>query len=109
MNKKSHKSIHKSQKDILFSLIDPIYFSIAFVFAKQGRLDSAFTEVDLSSDWGIMSPSEDEIICDKYGVCVIPFYDCVFLTMGLYLPFTAFEIEVLKHLAMDPSQLYHSC
>lgn len=32
------------------------------------------------------------------------FYECIFSTMGLHFPFTAFEMEVLKLLAMAFSQ-----
>lgn len=88
--------------------MDHIYFSIVYTFTKPGFLDDAFIKVGLSSDWGTLSPSKDERICDKYGSCIVPFYKCVIFTMPHCLPFTTFEIQVLKHLAMAPSQLHPS-
>lgn len=83
--------------------MDPIYPSIASAFSRQCGFFDAFTEVCLSFERGTMSPSEDERIHEKYGTCVIPFYECVSSTTGLRLAFTAFKIEVLKHLVMVPS------
>lgn len=42
MNKKSHKIIRNPQKYIPFPLMDPIFSSTTYVFAKPGGLDSAF-------------------------------------------------------------------
>lgn len=85
MNKKSYNVFISLKKDITSSWMDPVYSSTTSIFSKQYGLEGAFTEVGLSSDWGTMSPSEDERICDKYGACVIPFYDCAFSLMGIRL------------------------
>lgn len=41
----------------------------------------------------------------EYGECDIPFYECNFSILGFHLPFNSFEIEVLNHLMISPSQL----
>lgn len=53
--------------------MDYVYSSTIYVIAKVGGLDNAFTEVDLPSYGGILSPVEDERIYCKYGDCAIPF------------------------------------
>lgn len=50
-----------------------------------------------------MIPFDDERICDKYGSCFIPFYECTVSDMGVRLPLTIFKVEVLNHLVMAPS------
>lgn len=87
MDKKSHKNVQSSLVDLTFS------FS-ASVFTKVGGLDDAFTKVDPSSYYGVLSPTEDEQICNKYGDCVIPIYKSTISVLGRHLPFTAFEIKV---------------
>lgn len=86
--------------------MDSAYSPTAFVFTKPNSFDGVFAEVDLSSDWGIMIISEDGRVCDKYGVCIIPFYEFDFSITGLHLPFTTFEIEVLNHLVVAPLELH---
>lgn len=107
--KKSHKSAQKSQKNAPSSWVDFVYYSIIYVFLRNGILDGAFLKVILSSYWGVLTSTEDEIICIKYGDCFIPFYECTFSVLVLQLPFTTFEIEVLKHLIIASLQLHYGC
>lgn len=93
------------QNNTSSSWVDYVYSSTIYAIAKVGGFYDVFTEVSSSSSWGILSPSEDDRICDKYGDCVIPFHGCTFSVMSLCLSFTAFEIEVLEHLEMGHSQL----
>lgn len=82
-----------------------IYSSTIFAFAKEGNFDRAFLEVGPSSDWGVLTPNENEwicIVCD----CIINFYEFTFSALGLRPPFTVFEIKVPKHLVMTPSQIH---
>lgn len=81
-------------------------YSIFFAFTKVSSLDDVFTEVGPSFYWGILSPYEDERICRKYDNCDIPFYKHTFLVVDLRLPFSAFDIEFLKYLAIAPSKLH---
>lgn len=106
MNKNSHKTISKSQKNTPSSWMDSIYSSTAHVFAKPSSFKDVFSEVGMSSDWGIRITSEDERVCYKYESCIILFYECALSIMGICLPFIAFEIEVSNHLAMAQSQVH---
>lgn len=106
---RSQNVINKPQEDTQLSWMDLVYSSITSVFAKPGSLDDVFIQVGLSSDWGIMMPSYDERIYDKYDACVIPFYACTFSTMGIRLPLTVFKVDVLNHLAMTLAQVHPSC
>lgn len=93
----------KSQKTTQSSWVDLVYSSTIYVFARDGNLDGEFLNVCPSLDRGVLTPNEDERICNEYGYCVVPFYECNFSVLGLRLPFTAFDIEVLKHMVMTPS------
>lgn len=81
-----------SQKDTPLSLVDLIHSSTISAFAKAGGLDDTFIEVGTFLDWKILSPSKDERVCDKHDIHVIPFYVCVFSTMGFHLPLVVFKI-----------------
>lgn len=68
-----------------------------------------FNEAGLSSDWGVLTPSENDRIYNKYDVYTILFYECAFSVMGLRFPFNTFKVEVIKHPVMDPLQLHPIC
>lgn len=85
--------------------MDYVYSSIVF-FAKGGNLDGTVFEVGPFLDWSALTPNENERICSEYGDYAIPFYKCTFSILGLRLPFTTFETNVLKHLVLALSQLY---
>lgn len=103
MNKNLYKSIRKSQMDIQLLWMGLVYSSTAYVFTTPGGLYQAFTKVSLPSDWETMSPYEYERICEKYGACIIPFYEYVFSTMRIRFPLIFFKLDVLKHPAMTLS------
>lgn len=46
----------------------------------------------------------DTILCEKHEACVIPFHECLFSYIGLQLPFNDFEVGVLNHMGISPSQ-----
>lgn len=96
----------KSRKSVISFRVDYAYFSTVPMFSKNNSLDGVFLEVNTSSDWGVPRPNGNDMICDEYGDYVIPFYKCLFSILGFCLPFTSFEIEVLKYMAMTPSQLH---
>lgn len=68
----------------------------------------AILDVGPSSNLDVLITGEGERTYTKYGDCVIPFYACVFLIIGLRLPFIDFETKVLKHLMVATSQLHHA-
>lgn len=83
-----------------------MYSSIVFVFAREVSLDGTFLDVFPSSDWGILTPSENERICSKYSDCIIPFYKCIFSILGIWMPLNGLEMDVLNHLIVALSQLH---
>lgn len=38
--------------------------------------------------------------------CFVPFYKCMFIRIGLWLPFSDFEVAIVKHLKVAHSQLH---
>lgn len=74
-----------------------VYSATAYVFFKPCGFDDVSLEVGLSSGWGIRVSFKEESVCDKYGACIIPFYECSFSTIGFRLTFTDFEVELLNH------------
>lgn len=56
--------------------------------------------------WGLTTPSEDDRIWNEYGNCTIPVYEYLFSTLGVCLPFTAFEVGVFNYRMVAPSQLH---
>lgn len=102
MGKKSHKSAKKSQKNAQSLWMDSVYSSTISIFVRDGNLDGAFLEVVSSSDWGVLTPSDNVRICSEYDNYIILFYECTFSILGLCLSYTVFEIDVLKHLVMVP-------
>lgn len=53
-----------------------------------------------------LDPGENDRIYNEYGDCVIPFYECIFSILGLWLSSNVFKMEVLKHLMVASSKLH---
>lgn len=75
---------------------------------KGNTAHEAFLEVGPSSDRGVLTPSENEIIYSEYGGCTIIFYKCTFSVWGIWLPFNSFEVEFLNHLMVSPLQMHRA-
>lgn len=45
-------------------------------------------------------------ICSSFEDCMIEFYECLFTRIGLWLPFSDFEVVILNYLQVAPSQLH---
>lgn len=86
--------------------MDYVYSFTIYAFSNVDGLNDTFIEVGPPSYWGILNPTEDEIICDKYEDCTIPFYEFTFSIMGVRHRFISFEVEVLNYLVMGHSQLH---
>lgn len=89
MGKIFQKSAHQSQKSVQYSWVDPVYSSIIFKFFKEGNIDRAFLEGGPSLHKGFLTSNENKRICNEYDDCIILFYDCTFLVMGLPIYFLA--------------------
>lgn len=59
----------KSEKSDRSSWMESAYSSYVFVFTKEGNLD-----IGPSSNWGVLTPIENDRIYNEYNDCVIPFY-----------------------------------
>lgn len=106
MAKISQKNVKENQRTSSFPWEDSVYSSTLSAFTKEGSLDKVFLKMEEPFFWGSTIPVEDDIICNEYGGDTIPFY--VFITLGVHLPFTAFEVDVFNHLMVAHSQLHPS-
>lgn len=48
-------------------------------------------------EWLALLVSWEKGICSSFDDCVVPFYECLFTRIGLWLPFFKFEVVVLKY------------
>lgn len=85
MSQKLKEDVHASWEDLVFS-------SIVSIFVREGSLDGTFLDVGLPLDWGVFTLGDNERIYNEYGDCAIPFYQCVFLILGIWFPFNDFEM-----------------
>lgn len=83
-----------------------VFSSTGSIFTKDGNLDGEFFNVGEPSLWGLTIPSAENWICNGYGKCTIPWYEYLFSSLWVNLPFTAFEVDVLNYLMVAPSQLH---
>lgn len=65
-------------------------------------------KVGSPSDCKISRIPIDKRVCHEFKECYIPFYECIFEKLGVRLPLTTFENEVLYHLRIPPWKL-HTC
>lgn len=45
-------------------------------------------------------------ICNSFEECAIPLYECLFIRIRRHLPFSDFEVVILKHLEVVTFQLH---
>jgi len=62
----------------------------------------------MSKGYKVLAPSAGERVCRRWleGESFIFMYDYLFTKIEVWLPFLNFEIEVLNHLQVSPSQLH---
>ncbi|MCI38837.1 hypothetical protein A2U01_0060066, partial [Trifolium medium] len=69
-------------------------------------LQNAGIVVSQSNSRGVLPINGDGRLCSRYeGCCGIPMFEILFKTMHVQFPLTDFEVEVLNHLRIAPSQL----
>lgn len=86
--------------------MDQKTLEIVSAIAYDDGLDCALTNIRSSFDRGLFPPDGDKSICNEYDGCIIPFHECLFSLIGFCLPFYDFEINVMTHLMIYPSQLH---
>lgn len=57
-------------------------------------------------DWPILPVDLTETIYNSFEGCSVPLYVCLFIRLGACLPFSDFEVIVMNHLRVSPSQLH---
>lgn len=65
-------------------------------------------EVDRPSNWLVLSVESEKMICSSFGGCFIPFYECFFTRLNLWLPLNEFKEETLRFLNISNLQLHPS-
>lgn len=80
---------------------------VTSVFSRGDAFAQADTNVDPPEYWGcIFTPNKEQRIYGQYGGCAIPFHECMFSLIGHHIPFNEFEMGVLNHLLIAPSQFH---
>lgn len=67
-------------------------------------MDKAFSDMGESLFWVLTTSGEDDRICSEYGNYIIPLYQYLFSTLGIRLPFNAFEVGIFNYLMVASSQ-----
>lgn len=57
-------------------------------------------------DWLIVHVDSQKRICNSFDEWSVSFYECLFTLVGLQLPLSEFEVAILKHLKVSPSQIH---
>ena len=93
------------------SWVGPEPRGIFSVYSYRRR--KAYTVVEHGSDmegfcrnFTILRPTPTERICTEFEEDHFPMYEVVFKDSGLRFPFNDFQMGVLNHLNLAPSQLY---
>lgn len=72
----------------------------------KATIDVANIMVGDPLDWPVHHVGSKNGICSSFDECLVPFYEFLFTQIGLQLSFSDFEVVVLKHLKVNPSQLH---
>lgn len=57
-------------------------------------------------EWLVLPVSGEKRLCSYFDDRMVPFHECMFTRIGLRWPFSEFEVVVLKHFKVAPSQLH---
>lgn len=97
---------HKDIRDNYDMWVKQKTLDIVSILVGKSGMDHAFSKVGPSLDWALLPPEVDKRIYSKYDGCVIHLHECLFSMIGFYLPFDKFEVGVLSHIVIAPSQLH---
>lgn len=82
--------LHKVRWDNLLVWVNQEKLDTASNFVSKVGLGWAFTKMGHSFDWGVLVSDKDKMVCNKYGMCVIPIHESLFYLIGFCLPFNNF-------------------
>lgn len=91
-----------------FSCVESPYLAKESVFVSGKEIPFDLLEIGISSEWETSPISAEKRIFQRFKGSYVPFYSCIFQDLGVCLPLTHFEKEVLDHLCIPHSQL-HPC
>ena len=84
--------------------ISPEATEFRSIFADHPQ--GAFTNVGEPGDWKVHFPTEDDRVCSDFSSECFCVYEFLFKDLGLRLPFSEFQMAVLCHLDLAPTQLH---
>lgn len=73
------------------------YLGIVSPYSQEVVVRDATFEVGSFLDWLIFIVPTNKRICNKFDDFYIPFYKCIFVKLGVWLPLTTFENEVRSY------------
>lgn len=71
-------------------------------------MENTIVEVGSPLDWVLVPVDSNKRIYSSFDGCFIPFYECLFTQLNFRLPFNGFEVGVLKHMKITPSELHQN-
>lgn len=74
-----------------YYLVD-IYTRDPYVLITHSVVDAANTMVIHPSDWSIILVGIEKRIYNAIDRCLVPFYECIFTKVNLWLPIPKFEV-----------------
>lgn len=91
------------------SVYDWVYENVAgtpSTLSTETSLSNVDIRVYNSLEWSILPVPKEKKICTSFDDCMVPFYECWFTRVGLRVPFSEFDVIVLKNLKVASSNLH---
>lgn len=81
-----------------YSWVDLEYLETPFSYAQKAKVVAARIKVGSPSDWVISLIPTNKWVCRRFKGCSIPFYVYIFQNLGIWIPLTTLEKDVLDHI-----------
>ncbi|MCH88070.1 hypothetical protein A2U01_0008951 [Trifolium medium] len=76
-------------------------------YTTDDKLKGAYKKVGNTFSWRVHSVGHGDMIFTTFNrLCGVPMYEFVLQELGVFFPLTDFEVGVLRHLRLAPSQLH---
>lgn len=76
------------------------------IFSIEASIDVTEILAGNPLKWSALPVGSDKRISTSFDNYAIPLYECLFTKVGVLLPFSNFQVSVLKNLKVPPSQLH---